>query len=68
MSSAFDTIRQQTILDLLIDAGCDDDEVRFVRFLLSNIKIKIKVKTELSIEFESSIGGHQGDSSLTFVW
>ena len=62
MSSAFDTIRRQTILDLLVDAGCDDDEVRLVRFLLSNIKIKIKVNTELSIEFESSIGGPQGDS------
>ena len=62
MSSAFDTIRRQTILDLLIDAGCNDDEVRIVRFLLSNIKIKVKVNKELSIEFESSIGGPQGDS------
>jgi hypothetical protein len=62
MSSAFDTIKRQTILDLLIDAGCNEDEVRLVRFLLSNIKIKVKVNTELSLEFESSIGGPQGDS------
>ena len=62
MSSAFDTIRRQTILDLLIDAGCGDDEVRLVRFLLSNIKIKVKVNAELSLEFETSIGGPQGDS------
>ena len=62
MSSAFDTIRRQTILDLLIDAGCNDDEVRLVRFLLSSIKIKVKVNAELSVEFETSIGGPQGDS------
>ena len=62
MSSAFDIIRRQTILDLLIDAGCNDDEVRLVRFLLSKIKIKVKVSKELSLEFESSIGGPQGDS------
>ena len=62
MSSAFDTIRRQTILDLLIDAGCGEDEVRLVRFLLSNIKIKVKVNAELSLEFETSIGGPQGDS------
>ena len=62
MTSAFDTIRRQTILDLLIDAGCNEDEVHLVRFLLSNIKIKVKVNTELSLEYESSIGGPQGDS------
>jgi hypothetical protein len=60
--SAFDTIGRQTILDLLIDAGCNDDEVRLVRFLLGEIKIKVKVNKELSIEFESSIGVPQGDS------
>ena len=41
---------------------CDDDEIRLVRFLLSNIKIKVKVNAELSLEFESSVGGPQGDS------
>ena len=62
MSSAFDTIRRKTILLLLADAGCDDDDIRLVRLLLSNIKIRIKVKSEVSIVFESSIGGPQGDS------
>ena len=62
MSSAFDTIRRQTIPNLLIDAACNDDEARLVRFLLGNIKIKVIVNKELSIEFESSIGGPQGDS------
>ncbi|KAL5247848.1 hypothetical protein ACHWQZ_G019665 [Mnemiopsis leidyi] len=62
MSSAFDTIKRSTVLALLIDAGCSEDEIRLVRFLLSNIKIKVKVNSEISIEFESSIGGPQRDS------
>ncbi|KAL5247145.1 hypothetical protein ACHWQZ_G019116 [Mnemiopsis leidyi] len=62
MSSAFDTIKRSTVLALLVDAGCSEDEIRLVRFLLSNIKIKVKVNSEVSIEFESSIGGPQGDS------
>ena len=62
MSSAFDTIRRETILFLLADAGCDDDDIRLVRLLLSNIKIRIKVNSEVSVVFESSIGGPQGDS------
>ena len=62
MSSKFDTIRRQTILDLLCDAGCSEDEIRLVRLLLSRTKIKVKVNSALSAEFESSIGGPQGDS------
>ena len=62
MSSAFDTIRRPTILNLLKDAGCSEDEVRLVRFLLSNTKIKVKVNKSVSIEFISSLGGPQGDS------
>ena len=33
MSSAFDTIRRSTILDLLVECGCDEDEIRLVRLL-----------------------------------
>ena len=62
MSSAFDTIKRSTILSLLAEAGCSQDEIRLVRFLLSNIKIRVKVESEVSIEFESSVGGPQGDS------
>ena len=35
MSCAFDTIRRSTILSLLQDAGCAEDDVRLVRHLLS---------------------------------
>ena len=36
MSSAFDTIKRSSILELLSECGCDDDELRIVRLLLSN--------------------------------
>ena len=60
MSSAFDTINRQTVLNLLDDAGCERDEIRLVRFLLSITKIKVKVNDSISAEFISTIGGPQG--------
>ncbi len=62
MSSAFDTIDRETILNVLQDAGCTDDEVRMVRLLLSNTKLKIKVNDSLSVEFQSTTGAFQGDA------
>ena len=62
MSSAFDTIRRSTIIDLLADAGCSDDDIRLVRYLLSNTKLKIKINQTFSGEFEVTIGAFQGDS------
>ena len=62
MSAAFDTIRRSTILGLLKDAGCTDDEVRLVRYLLSNTKLRVRVNNDMSVEFESSLGAFQGDS------
>jgi hypothetical protein len=62
MSSAFDTIKRKTILELLAKAGCTEDEIKLVRYLLSNTKLQVRIKNELSEEFESTIGAFQGDS------
>ena len=62
MSSAFDTIKRSTILDLLADAGCSEDDIRLVRYLLSNTKLRIKINQTISGDFEVSIGAFQGDS------
>ena len=62
MSSAFDTINRQSILNLLADAGCTEDEIRLVRFLLSNTKLRVRVNNTLSAEFISTEGAFQGDS------
>ena len=43
MSSAFDTIKRSTILRLLEDAGCSEDDVRLVRLLLANTTVKVKM-------------------------
>ena len=49
MSAAFDTIKRRTVLKLLQQAGCTDDEVRLVRYLLSNTRLQVRVKNELSV-------------------
>ena len=62
MSSAFDTIKRSTILRLLEDAGCTEDDIRLVRLLLSNTKIRVRVNNATSAEFISTNGAFQGDS------
>ena len=62
MSAAFDTIKRKTALKLLTDAGCTEDEVRLVRYLLANTKLRVRINSDMSVEFESSIGAFQGDS------
>jgi len=62
MSAAFDTIQRSTILNVLKDAGCSDDDIRLVRFLLSNTLIRIRVDKTYSVVFETTLGSFQGDS------
>ena len=62
MSSAFDTIDRETVLNVLRDADCTDDEIRMVRLLLSNTLLKIKVNNSFSLEFQSTTGAFQGDA------
>ena len=62
MSSAFDTIRRSTILALLQDAGCSSDDTKLVRFLLSHTKLRVKINSSLSAEFECTVGAYQGDA------
>ena len=62
MSSAFDTIKRSTILRLLEDAGCSEDDIRLVRLLLANTKIRVRVNSSFSAEFISTNGAFQGDT------
>lgn len=62
MSSAFDTIRRSVLLELLRDAGCSEDDIRLIRYLLSETKLRIKVNSTVSGEFLVTIGAFQGDS------
>ena len=62
MSSAFDTIKRSTILRLLEDAGCSEDDTRLARVLMANTKIRVRVNSTLSAEFTSTDGAFQGDT------
>ena len=62
MSRAFDTIKRGVILYLLADAGCSEDDIALVRYLLSSTKLEIKVNKTKSKEFKTSLGSGQGDS------
>ena len=55
MSKAFDTIKRKRILDVLHEAGCNEDELRLVRSLLAGTRLKVRVNSELSAEFEITI-------------
>ena len=62
MSRAFDTVKKDTIMRVLEDAGCTEDDIRLVQYLLSNTCLRVRVNCSLSEEFESLLGAFQGDS------
>ena len=62
LESAFDTIKRSTILRLLVDGGCSDDDARLLRLLLANTCTRMRVNNETSAEFVSTNGSFQGDS------
>mgnify|MGYP003934322837 CR=1 FL=1 len=59
MSSAFDTIRRSSIIELLVKCVCYDDEIPLVKLLLFNTVLR--VKGTLSAQFLSLLGVFQGD-------
>ena len=61
MSAAFDTVDRQKLLDILKNI-VDEDELRIIRFLLSNTNINIKINgASKQMPFKSNIGVPQGD-------
>ena len=62
MSAAFDTIDRATLLNIL-ETIIEQDELRLVRFLLSNTCLNIRIGgTKKEKKFTSNIGTPQGDS------
>ena len=61
MSSAFDTIDRQTVLNIA-DRIIDEDESKILRALLCDTTLEIKMKDAISTPFISNIGSPQGDS------
>ena len=62
MSSAFDTIDRELLLNIL-EQILGEDELRLIRFLLSDTHISLKVKgATIKQPFLSNVGTPQGDS------
>ena len=62
MTAAFDNIIRNTIINLLYDCGCTEDEVQMVKMLLSETKLRVKIRKSLSEPFLVTLGSFQGDS------
>ena len=61
MSAAFDTVDRHKLLDILKNI-IDEDELRIIRFLLSNTTINIKINgATKQMPFNSNVGVPQGD-------
>ncbi len=61
MSSAFDTIHRDELLEIS-KQFLDEDGQRILRVLLSNTSIEIRIKGAKTEPIETNIGGPQGDS------
>ena len=62
MSSAFDTINRELLLNILENI-INEDELRLIRFLLSDTHISLKIKgVTIEQPFLSNVGTPQGDS------
>ena len=60
MSSAFDTIKRDKLIEI-VSTFLDEDEIRMIRFLLTNTSLEIKMNDIETQPFESNIGSPQGD-------
>ena len=61
MSSAFDTIQREKLLNIAAEI-INEDEMRILRLLLSETTLEIKVNGAEASQFTSNIGSPQGDS------
>ena len=61
MSSAFDTIKREKLLEIL-SSFLENDELRIIRLLLSNTTLTIKLNNVKAEPFQSNIGSPQGDA------
>ena len=60
MSAAFDTIIRARLIEI-VKTFLDEDEVRIIRYLLSNTTLKVKINGVDGEPFRSNIGSSQGD-------
>ena len=61
MSSAFDAIRRDTLINIVKNFH-DEDEVRMIQLLLSNTTLDIRINKVETEPFNSNMGSPQGDA------
>ena len=61
MSSAFDTIRREQLIDIL-KRFLEEEEVRMIQLLLSKTKLDVRINNAETEPFISNIGSPQGDA------
>ena len=61
MSSAFDTIRREQLVDIA-KKFLDEDEVRMIQLLLSNTTLDVRINNAETEPFSSNMGSPQGDA------
>ena len=61
MSSAFDTLERNKLLEIVASFMCEDNQ-RILRVLLSETTVEIQIKGAEATPFKSNIGAPQGDS------
>ena len=61
MSSAFDTINRQKLMEIA-EQILDEDSQRMLRVLLSETTVEVRIKGAESTSFPTNIGSPQGDS------
>ena len=60
MSAAFDTILRNRLITI-VSTFLEEDEVRMIRYLLTNTTLKVKINGVEGEPFTSNIGSSQGD-------
>ena len=68
LSSAFDTIDRNKLIDILKDI-VDEDELAMIKYLLKNTSLMINMKGVKATIFDTNIGSPQGDgiSGVLFI-
>eukprot|EP00795_Rhopilema_esculentum_P003525 gene3525-biopygen1 len=61
MSSAFDTIRREQLVDIA-KKFLNEDEVRMIQLLLSNTTLDVRINNAETEPFSSNMGSPQGDA------
>lgn len=69
LSHAFDSLDRQRLMFILeADANLNEDDCRMIRYLFSDMELRVRVYSETSKPFISNLGAPQGDGLSAFIF